>query len=137
MECMHPSFCNGCTSNPTTNRFRWVALQLDELENRCLTFHDIKTQLDVLPKDLEKTYERILSINPRRRELLQLLHWLAFSVRALSLTEFAEVISVDLQAAGRPRYNEAFRYADASTALTVCAGLISETDGKSFAANRY
>lgn len=70
MECMHPSSCDACTSNPITNRFRWVALQLDELENSCLTFHDIKTQLDMLPKDLEKTYERILSRNPRRRELL-------------------------------------------------------------------
>lgn len=119
----------------TTHRFRWVALQLDELENNCLTFHNIKTQLERLPKDLEKTYERILSRNPRCGGLLQLLHWLAFSVWALSLKEFAEVISVNLEVEGHSRYHEAFRYADASMALTVCAGMILETDGKSLDAH--
>lgn len=90
------------------------------------------TQLEMLPKDLEETYERMLSRNPRRRELRQLLYCLSFSIRPLSVEEFAEVISLDLEVEGRPRYNEALKYADASMALTVCAGLISETDGKSF-----
>lgn len=51
-------------------------------------------QLNALPRDLEETYERILARCTLRRELLQLLYWLAFSVRLLGLQELAEVFSV-------------------------------------------
>lgn len=113
------------------NRFRWVALQLDDLEC-CFNIREIKAQLDALPKDLEETYERNLARNPRRRDLLQLLHWLAFSVRALSLEEFAEIVSIDIEADGRPSYDAELKYEDPATALTVCAGLVTETKGQSF-----
>lgn len=118
-------------SDSTTDRFRWIALQLDELEH-CYNIREIKAQLDALPKDLEEAYERILARNTRPQELLQLLCWLAFSVRALSLKEFAEVVSVDLEAHGRPTYDAELKYEDASVALTVCEGLVTETNGKSF-----
>lgn len=118
-------------SDMTADRFRWIALQLDELA-RCYNLREVNAQLDALPKDLEEAYERILTKSTRRQELLQLLCWLAFSARALSLQEFAEVVSVDLEADGRPTYESELKYEDASVTLTVCAGLITETDGKSF-----
>lgn len=118
-------------SDLTTDRFRWIALQLEEL-TRCFNIREVNTQLDALPKDLEEAYERILTRSTRPKELLQLLCWLAFSARTLSLEQFAEVVSVDLEADGRPTYDVELKYGDASVVLTVCEGLITETDGKSF-----
>lgn len=89
----------------------------------------MKAQLDALPKDLEETYERILTRSTRRRDLLQLLHWLAFSARALKVEEFAEIVSIDLEAEDWPKYDPELRYESSFTALAVCAGLVTETNG--------
>lgn len=61
-----------------------------------------------------------------------MLCWLAFSARALSLEEFAEAVAVDVEAEGHPTYDAELKYEDAPVALTVCAGLITDMDGKSF-----
>ncbi|KZP09217.1 hypothetical protein FIBSPDRAFT_242108 [Athelia psychrophila] len=109
--------------------FRWVALQISDLQ-QCLNLREVREQLKILPKDLEETYERILTRSPRRRDLLQMLHWLAFSARDLSLEELAEVVAVDLNADAGPSYARDLKFGDPRSALTVCSGLITETEGE-------
>jgi hypothetical protein len=79
-------------------RFRWVALQLDELR-LCLSRHEVEDQLQHLPRDLSESYNRIINRIDKRhydnpRKLLQ---WLAFSARPLKLVELAEVVAVDFR----------------------------------------
>ncbi|KAF7981790.1 hypothetical protein HWV62_31881 [Athelia sp. TMB] len=109
--------------------FRWVALQMDDLQH-CLNPREVKRQLEALPKDLEAAYERILSRCSRPRDLLQMLHWLAFSTRALTLEEIAEVVSVDLDAACGPSYDPDLRYGDPTIAVAVCSGLVTGTQAR-------
>ncbi|KAF7976850.1 hypothetical protein HWV62_5558 [Athelia sp. TMB] len=108
--------------------FRWVALQIDDLEH-CYNALEVEEQLMALPKSLAETYERILVRSRRRRDLQQILHWLAFSVRDMRIEEIADVVSVDLEAKNGPAYNIRLRYSDPKILLTVCSGLITETDG--------
>ncbi|KZP27831.1 hypothetical protein FIBSPDRAFT_655367, partial [Athelia psychrophila] len=107
--------------------FRWVALQIDSLR-KCKKSKDVKNQLKALPINLEATYERVLARNDQPSDLLQMLHWLAFSTRALKLEELAETVSVDLDAEGCPSYDADLKYAVPSTVLTVCAGLVTESE---------
>ena len=88
-----------------------------------------------MPKGLEESYERILA-RSRRRDLLQMLHWLAFSTRALKLEELAETVSVDMTR-DRPAYDPDLKYGNAKIALTVCSGLVTESEGKYLPLNRY
>ncbi|KAF7981779.1 hypothetical protein HWV62_31859 [Athelia sp. TMB] len=108
--------------------FRWVALQMDGLQ-KCLNARDAKAQLKGLPKSLEETYEQTLIKSPYPRDLLQMLHWLAFSARALRLEEIAEVLSVDFDAENGPRHDPDMRYESPQIALAVCSGLITEVEG--------
>lgn len=112
----------------TIHRFRWVALQMDSLKY-CLNAKDVKEKLKALPRDLEETYERILASSPYPRDLLHMLHWLAFSAHALRIEELAEVVLVDLES-DDPCYDPDLKYEDVRVALDVCSGLVTETDGK-------
>lgn len=106
-------------------------MQIESLE-RCMNAREVKEKLKTLPKDLEDTYEKILTSSPRAKELLHMLHWLAFSARELRLEEIAEVPSVDFDAADGPCYDPDLKYSNPSIALTVCSGLVTETDGMQF-----
>ncbi|KAF7985889.1 hypothetical protein HWV62_43772 [Athelia sp. TMB] len=108
--------------------FRWVALQVDELK-RCLNPKDVKKQLKILPRTLEETYDRILTNSEHQENLLQMLHWLTFSVRDIRLAELADVVSVDLHADGGPCYDPELKYGDDLAALAVCSGLVTEALG--------
>ncbi|KZP03687.1 hypothetical protein FIBSPDRAFT_968780 [Athelia psychrophila] len=108
--------------------FRWVALQIADLQ-KCLTLREVRKQLEALPKDLEETYERILVKSDHHSELLQMLYWLVFSTRALRLEELAEVVSVDLDADDGPSYDPDLKFGDPRSALTVCSGLVTQTEG--------
>lgn len=105
-----------------------MALQILDLR-QCLTLGEVKEQLETLPKDLEETYERILRKSRRPRDLLQILHWLAFSARALTLAEIAEAVAVNHEAHGGPRYDPDRRFSDPQSALLVCSGLVVKTKG--------
>lgn len=61
-----------------------------------------------------------------------MLHWLAFSARALSLQELSEVVSVDLDADEGPSYDPGLKFGDPRSALAVCSGLVTETEGEEF-----
>lgn len=95
-----------------------------------MNLREVKEQLEALPTGLEETYERILVRSRRRRDLLQMLHWLAFSVRTLTVAELAGVVSVDLEAEGGPSYAADLRFGNPQTALAVCSGLVTEVEGK-------
>ncbi|PGH17507.1 hypothetical protein AJ79_01107 [Helicocarpus griseus UAMH5409] len=71
--------------------FRWVKCQLDEL-SRLRTDGAIKSALNGLPRDLDETYERILSriSTPDIPLARQALLWLVHSSRPLTLSELAE-----------------------------------------------
>lgn len=113
------------------HRFRWVAIQMDSLED-CLNARAVREKLKTLPKGLEETYEQILVSSPHRRDLLHMLHWLAFATRALRLEEIAEVVSVDFDEVDLPCYDPDLKYSNSHVALTVCSGLVTEMNGNYF-----
>lgn len=106
-----------------------MALQIDDLQH-CYNAQEVKEQLRALPKNLEETYERILVRSRRRRDLLQMLHWLAFSTRALRLEEISDVVSIDFDTEDGPAYNPDLKYGDPRNVLTVCSGLVTEMNGE-------
>lgn len=106
------------------NRFRWVACQLDSLAS-CLTKASVYRALASLPKNLDKTYERILSgITEEHSPFVsRILPWLAFSVRPLYLEEAAEIVAIDV--AELPRFDPQKRCFDLRALFGSCASLIS------------
>ena len=111
-------------------RFRWVALQLDELTN-CRTKSDLKKQLANLPKGLDKTYDRILlGINEKDLGYAKtFLQWLSFAVRPLTLEELATTAAVDLSAANGPEYKFDNELQDDTDVLKICSSLIRKSEG--------
>jgi hypothetical protein len=111
-------------------RFRWVALQLDELR-RCLSRHQVEQQLGRLPKDLNESYDRIIGRIDKRyyEDAEKLFRWLAFSIRPLKLSELAEVVAVDFESQDVPWFDCNRRYYDEKDVLTVCSGFASISEG--------
>ncbi|PGH02668.1 hypothetical protein GX51_04551 [Blastomyces parvus] len=103
--------------------FRWVKCQLDEL-SRLRTDGAIKSALLGLPRDLDETYERILSriSEPDIPLARQALLWLVHSSRPLTLSELAE--GAVLQPSITTLDSED-RLRDPEDILEVCGSLIS------------
>ncbi|KDR69032.1 hypothetical protein GALMADRAFT_38252, partial [Galerina marginata CBS 339.88] len=78
--------------------FRWVALQLSELEN-CLSEYEIRKKMKSLPKGLDEIYERMLKAidDDYRADTMTFLEWLSFSKRPMKVAEIAEAITVDFK----------------------------------------
>jgi len=112
------------------SRFRWVALQLSELEN-CSNFKEIMVQLKDLPVGLDNTYNRILKMMNLKyhAHIMIFLQWLAFCQRPMSIAEIAEAITVDLDLKAGPVFNSTNRYADPRILLARCSSLVSESEG--------
>ncbi|KAI9445643.1 hypothetical protein BJY52DRAFT_1420739 [Lactarius psammicola] len=90
--------------------FRWVFCQLEVLRHCVPTsLHRI---LEGLPKSLDETYERILKgINHANREhAYRLLQCLAVAYRPLRVEELAELLALDFNARGIPKFNENWRW---------------------------
>ena len=111
-------------------RFRWVALQLNELKE-CRTRTDLKKQLADLPEGLEETYDRILlGIKKKDQSYVKLfLQWLSFAVRPLTLTELAATAAVDLSAENGPEYKSDNELRDINNVLQMCSSFILESEG--------
>lgn len=111
-------------------RFRWVALQLNELQN-CSSAWAVNEQLRTLPQGLEGTYEQILSRIPRNYhdDLKRFLQWLAFSTRTMKVEEIAEVVIVDIHSENGPSYAPDRRYMDPRDVLRACSSLVTEFEG--------
>ena len=110
-------------------RFRWVALQLLELE-KCLSRYEIDKQLAELPEGLDETYNRILkNIDKKyRADTRMFLQWLAFCKRPMTVEEVAETITVDFSEEC-PVFNQDKRYTDPWDVLVRCSSFVSESAG--------
>ncbi|KAI4114105.1 MAG: hypothetical protein LQ345_005057, partial [Seirophora villosa] len=108
--------------------FRWVDCQLDTLR-ACNKVSAIKTSLDQLPATLDETYERILrAIEPADTvEAYNILQWLAFAERPLTLEEVAEAAVTKED--GGPIDPED-RLFDPYDVVRICKGLVSITEDK-------
>jgi hypothetical protein len=111
-------------------RFRWVALQLMELQT-CSNPHTARKQVVTLPKGLHETYDRILlKVNEMDHTDTQtFLRWLCFAVRPLRLSEIAEAISVHFDPENDPHFSPSHRYWNNQDVLKKCSGLIIESEG--------
>ncbi|KDR83295.1 hypothetical protein GALMADRAFT_36365, partial [Galerina marginata CBS 339.88] len=111
--------------------FRWVALQLDELED-CSSAHEIMHQLENLPDGLDDIYKRMLeAINKKyRADMMTFLQWLAFSKRPMEVTELAEAVTVDFKSEDGPFFNPEKRYENPRDVLVRCSSLVTESEGK-------
>ena len=112
-------------------RFRWVALQLDELA-KCLSQYEIDKQLADLPEGLDETYNRILKKVEKkyRADTRMFLQWLAFCRRPMKIEEIAETITVDISSDKCPVFNQHKRYPDPRDVLVRCSSFVSESEGK-------
>jgi len=111
-------------------RFRWVALQLNELKE-CQTRSDLKKQLADLPQGLDKTYDRILlGVKKKHYGYVKLfLQWLSFAVRPLRLRELAATAAVDLSAENGAEYKSDNELQDIKDVLKMCSGFVMESEG--------
>jgi len=111
-------------------RFRWVALQINELKE-CRTRTDLKKQLADLPQGLEKTYDQILlGMKKKDHNYVKLfLQWLSFAVRPLRLRELAATAAVDLSAENGPEYKSDNELQDIKDVLKMCSSLVIESEG--------
>lgn len=106
-------------------RFQWVKCQLDTL-GRCLSLSDLRKALRSLPKDLDDTYARILQSiedDGNGHHVAKLMQWLAYSARPMSITEIAEVITVDAE--DDPLVDVERRLEDPYDLLTICSSLVT------------
>ena len=111
-------------------RFRWVALQLNELK-KCRTKTDLKKQLADLPQGLDKTYDQILLGIERKDHVYAkiFLQWLCFAVCPLTLEELATTVTVDLGAENGPEYKSDNELQDITDVLKICSSFIMKSDG--------
>ena len=111
-------------------RFRWVALQLNELK-ACRTKADLKKQLADLPQGLDKTYDRIL-LGIKQKDYCYakiFLQWLCFAVCPLTLKELATAAAVDLSAETGPEYTSDNELQDIKDVLKICSSFVMESKG--------
>ena len=116
--------------NKCNFRFRWAALQLNELKE-CQTKADLKKQLADLPQGLEETYDRILlGIKEKYHNYVKLfLQWLSFAVRPLRLTELAATVAVDLSAENGPEYKSDNEFQNIKNVSKMCSSFVTESEG--------
>jgi hypothetical protein len=107
-------------------RFRWVVCQLDVLR-KCLKLDGLRKALKSLPKTLDETYDRILMNIDEQYigDAFKVLQFLAFSARPVKIEEVAEVLAVDFDHHGGPRFNADLRLRDAEAILTICSSLVT------------
>ena len=112
------------------SRFRWVALQLDELKE-CRTKTDLKKQLANLPQGLDKTYDRILlGIKEKDHDYAKrFLQWLCFAICPLTLKELATTAAVDLSGENGPEYQSDNELENIEDVLKICSSFIMRSQG--------
>ncbi|KAF6802650.1 NACHT and ankyrin domain protein [Colletotrichum musicola] len=78
--------------------FRWAACQIDSLAG-CTSPRAIKDHLNMLPRDLNETYERIIQSIPQdfKEKATRLLQFLLYSEEPLSLQQAVEVIATNFE----------------------------------------
>ncbi|KAG6906173.1 hypothetical protein DXG01_015448 [Tephrocybe rancida] len=117
-----------CQMESKLKGFRWVALQLAELE-KCLSKYEIMEQMKNLPKGLDDIYKRMLKAIDGKywADTMTFLEWLSFSKHPLKVAEIAEAITVDFNLEDGPVFNANKHYLnprDMLLWLTVKTGTI-------------
>jgi hypothetical protein len=123
-----PTICSILADPPL--RFRWVVLQLTELE-KCSSRYEIDKRLAELPKGLNEIYNRILNNidEHHRADTRMFLQWLAFCKRPMTIKEIAETITADFSSEF-PVFKPDKRYSDTRDVLVRCSSCVSESEGK-------
>ena len=118
------------------SRFRWVALQLAELE-KCSSAYEVEKKLKDLPKGLDKIYDRILEKidEDHQADIRTFLQWLAFSKQSMTIEEIAATITVDFTSEDAPVFNSRKRYDNPWDVLVRCSSLVIESKGKYYGIN--
>ena len=116
------------------NRFRWVALQYDELM-QCFSRRELEDQLKSLPRGLYNAYSKILERSSRREDLKRFLQWIAYSIEPMTLEEIAETAAIDFGKgdAALPVYDCERRYEDPQDVLNICYGFVIVVKSTAFA----
>jgi hypothetical protein len=87
----------------------------------------VRRILEELPESLDETYERILREirKPNQGHAHRLLQCLVAAVRPLQVKELAEVIAVDFNTEGIPKFNLGWRWEDQEEAvMSACSSLV-------------
>ena len=102
--------------------FRWASCQINHLSKQ-LTGSAVRKALDHIPEDLNRTYEQMLLRVPvENRELVyQVLLWVCFAKRHLTLKELAEAVILD---ENQREINDDDRLNQPRVILDICQGLI-------------
>ena len=90
--------------------------------------NNLRRLLEELPKSLDETYKRILKEinNSNQKQAHRLLQCLAVAIRPLRVEELAELLALDVTAAGIPKFNVNWRWEDHEAAiLSACSSLVS------------
>lgn len=90
---------------------------------------DLDDKLKTLPKSFTKSYAEIFKHSSRPNDLMRLLQWLAFSKRAMTVNEIAEIVAVDLNRINGPFYDPLRRCVKSEDVLGICDGLAIEVNG--------
>jgi ankyrin repeat protein len=109
-------------------RFRWAACQLDMLIYHPSTLRALNDALKSLPKTLAETYQRMIDrINEappgQRKWARQILEWLIFARRPLTLSEVASLTMIDADS-DKP-YSPDNKLLVEEDVLSICAGFIT------------
>ncbi|KFA72818.1 hypothetical protein S40288_09511, partial [Stachybotrys chartarum IBT 40288] len=105
--------------------FRWVACQLDDLEN-CFDLPSLRRALHDLPQTLDETYSRIIRNIPSGylNHTKRILQFLTFSERPLTVEELVDAIAVDFT--DRPRFKTENRMPVPDEIKRLASGLVVE-----------
>jgi hypothetical protein len=104
-------------------RFRWVALQIDELSD-CTTMNSLCHTLDSLPTTLDETYNRILNkVNKRNRPLVQnILQCVCFFERPISVEEVRHIYRIGNHR--KPPFDSEDALFNQKDVIDLCSGLL-------------
>jgi ankyrin repeat protein len=107
----------------TLDRFRWVACQIDALED-CLDYPTLRTALDSLPETLNETYARMIRAIPanRKETAFRILQFLTFSERPLRIEEVVDAIAVNVD--GSPYFSPKNRMPEPQEITRYCSSLV-------------
>ncbi|KAF7977627.1 hypothetical protein HWV62_3028 [Athelia sp. TMB] len=107
---------------------RYVWLKMEAVK-ACTNRRQLEAQLNSLPRYLEDSYAQIFARSTAPDDLLRLLQWLAFAERPLTVTELADVLTVDFSGIGGPIYNPRIRLHRPRKILGLLNGLVGEHEG--------
>ena len=92
-----------------------------------------------LPSGLEETYDRILNSIPEEcsNYAVQILQWLAYSLRPLCIEELAEVVAIDIHGGPGRWFNRDALFAEPQDILGICSSLVTIEENVGWRENRH